>query len=80
MHQPADHEESLDRFLKELDKAREIADPLKPEKIVARVHRQMGRDILVAACPRCTTVAGLDGEGKHLCRTCHLWLHYVREE
>lgn len=75
-----DHQEILDRFMKDLDKAQEIAGPLKPRKVKARVHRQLGREVLVAACPQCGTVAGLDGEGKHLCRTCHVWLQYVREQ
>lgn len=71
--------EIIDRFNQQLDRAREIADPLKPRKVVAQVRTQAGVEILVAACPRCNAKAGLTGEGKHLCRGCHLWLEYVRE-
>ena len=73
-------DDPLDRFLKELTAAQNVADGFAPMKVRAKVYRQMGRDVLVARCPRCGVIAGLDGEGKHLCRGCHQWLHYVREE
>lgn len=77
---PANAEEALDRFLEQFQKAQNIAsDVSTPTKVKARVYKQMGIDCLVARCPVCGTVAGLDGEGKHLCRHCHTWLQYCRE-
>lgn len=51
-----------------------------PVKVKALVHQQAGQECLIARCPRCSTLAGLSGEGKHLCRGCYHWLEYCREE
>lgn len=74
-------EEMRDKFLKTLTDAQNRAsDVNSPTKVGAKPFVQMGATCLVAACPKCHTVAGLTGEGLHLCRHCHAWLKYVREE
>ena len=47
--------------------------------VLATPHVQAGREILVAGCPCCTTIAALDGEGKHQCRRCGQWLNYHKK-
>jgi hypothetical protein len=76
---PANQEEANDRFLQHFDRAQEIAAAVNgPTKVKAFARKQTGVDILVAQCP-CGSIAGLTGEGMHLCRHCHRWLQYVRE-
>lgn len=67
-------------FKKRFDEACEVAEGVRaPTEIVARVRKQAGQEILVGMCPHCKTTAALDGEGRHLCRTCDRWLKYIRE-
>ncbi|HEX5272705.1 MAG TPA: hypothetical protein VFW33_19545 [Gemmataceae bacterium] len=64
-----------------LQRSLEIAEGAKaPIDVRAKVGKQMGQEYLIARCPSCGEVAALSGEGKHLCRRCHAWLRYVREE
>jgi len=59
-------------------KALEQAEAVQAVDVPARVVLQAGREVLVAACPKCGHLAALSGEGKHLCRHCATWLRFVR--
>jgi hypothetical protein len=48
-------------------------------EVLSEPRQQAGQEILVAACPRCHTVAALSGEGRHLCRTCGQLLRYRKK-
>mgnify|MGYP007083497170 FL=1 len=73
-------EAETDELRRQLDIAANIAEGVRlPIDVVARVRKQCGQEILVARCPKCKTVAGLSGEGKHLCRGCYTWLRFRRE-
>lgn len=64
-----------------LERSLEIAErSTTPIDVRAKVTKQMGEEVLVAKCPACGEFAALSGEGKHLCRRCHTWLNYRREE
>jgi hypothetical protein len=81
MADPLTPEEASDRVKKALEDAVSIAEGIRSARAIpARVVHQAGQEILVAHCPVCNTEAALSGEGKHLCRTCHIWLDYRREE
>jgi hypothetical protein len=71
----------MDQFRAEFNKAADVADGVRAaQKVKAQVVKQAGAEVLAARCPKCRTLAALSGPGKHLCRTCHQWLEYVREE
>ncbi len=66
-------------FAKHMDEALTVAEGIRaPVEIRAKVRKQGGVEILVGRCV-CGEVAGLAGEGKHLCRRCSTWLEYKRE-
>ena len=63
-----------------ISRAQEAAVAARAIDVRAKAIQQMGTEVLVARCPRCGTVAGLTGEGRHLCRTCHQWLRYIKDD
>lgn len=74
------HEAEADELKRQLEMSCNIAEGVRlPQDVTAQVRKQCGQEILVARCPKCKTVAGLSGEGKHLCRGCYTWLRFRRE-
>lgn len=68
------------RLRDDLEQSITIAQGVRaPTKVPAKRFTQCGQPALVARCPHCHTVAGLSGEGRHLCRGCYRWLEYVDE-
>lgn len=70
-------EKRHEQFLRSLDEAKKKTATILD--VEATVYQQAGQDVLVATCPVCTNVAALSGEGRHQCRSCHIWLRYHRK-
>ena len=66
-----------EQFLRSLDDAKKKA--ATTIDVEATPYVQAGQEILVATCPVCTLIAGLSGEGRHQCRSCHTWLRFHRK-
>jgi hypothetical protein len=73
-------EQEADDLRQQLDLAVSIAEGVRaPLDVKAIARHQCGVPVLVARCPKCKTIAGLTGEGKHLYRGCYTWLRFRHE-